>query len=79
MNYRVYNNENGEFIGEISDAELRSLTDLLEEESAEDRDYYISTDTIDYLASHGADAALIALLRNAVGDQDGVEVRWSPA
>lgn len=79
MLYHIYNSESGDLLGEINETELRSLTNLLEEESAEDRDYYITGDTIDYLATNGADAALVALLRKAVGEQDGVEIRWSRA
>jgi hypothetical protein len=77
MAYRIYNNENSELLGEITETELASLTSLLEEESAEDRDYYIMADTIDYLEANGADAALVALLRKAVGSQEGVEIRWT--
>ncbi len=79
MEYKIYNNENGELLGAINDTEMTSLTSLLEEESAEDRDYYITADTVDYLEANGADAALVALLRKAVGNADGVEVRWSRA
>lgn len=79
MAFKLYNNETGELLGEISETELSSLTNLLEEESAEDRDYYIMADTIDYLQANGADAMLVALLRKAVGNQDGVEIRWSRA
>jgi UDP-2,3-diacylglucosamine pyrophosphatase LpxH len=79
MLYRIYNSESGDLLGEITETELSSLTNFLEEESAEDRDYYITGDTIDYLETNGADAALVALLRKAVGDQDGVEIRWSRA
>ncbi len=79
MLYRIYNSESGDLLGEINETELSSLTNLLEEESAEDRDYYITGDTIDYLETNGADAALVALLRKAVGEQDGVEIRWSRA
>ena len=73
MEYKIYNNESGELLGAINDTEMASLTSLLEEESAEDRDYYI---TADYLEANGADAALVALLRKAVGGADGVEIRW---
>lgn len=79
MLYRIYNSESGDLLGEITEAELSSLTRFLEEESAEDRDYYITTDTIDYLETNGADAALIALLRQAVGAEEGVEIRWARA
>ena len=79
MNYRIYNNESGDLLGEVTESELNSLISLLEEESAEDRDYYITADTIYFLETKGGDAALIALLRKALGDQDGVEIRWSRA
>lgn len=79
MLYRIYNSESGDLLGEITETELSSLTNFLEEESAEDRDYYITGDTIDYLETNGADAALVALLRKAVGAQEGVEIRWSRA
>ena len=79
MLYRIYNSESGDLLGEITETELSSLTNFLEEESAEDRDYYITTDTIDYLETNRADAALIALLRKAVGAEDGVEIRWARA
>lgn len=79
MQYQIYNTESGELLGAINDTEMISLTSLLEEESAEDRDYYITPDTVDYLAANGADATLVALLRKAVGDADGVEIRWSRA
>lgn len=79
MLYRIYNSESGDLLGEITETELRSLTSFLEEESAEDRDYYITTDTIDYLETNRADAALITLLRKAVGADEGVEIRWARA
>jgi hypothetical protein len=79
MLYRIYNSESGDLLGEITETELSSLTNFLEEESAEDRDYYITTDTIDYLEANGADAALVTLLRQAVGAQEGVEIRWTRA
>ena len=77
MAYRIFNHESGDLLGEITETELASLTSLLEEETAEDRDYYIMADTVDYLEANGADAALVALLRNAVGSQEGVEIRWT--
>ncbi len=79
MEYKIYNNESGELLGAINDTEMGSLTSLLEEESAEDRDYYITADTVDYLEANGADVALVALLRKAVGSAEGVEIRWSRA
>jgi processive 1,2-diacylglycerol beta-glucosyltransferase len=72
----IFDNETGARIGQITEAELRFLFDHLEEESLEDRDYYIMGATVDLLESKGADAKLVKLLRNAIGDRDGVEIRW---
>ena len=58
--YRVANDQ---LIGPISAADRQVLIDVLEEESAQDRDYYI-------------DAATIDLLRLALGTTDGLDIRW---
>ena len=63
-------------IGEISDAQLQSLVDLLEEEDTEDRDYYVDQAVLDYLQERGADPALLELLRPYAS---GVEVEWRQA
>jgi len=63
-------------LGTIDDDELRFLVDELEEESPTDRDYYISSDTIDMLESDGAPTSLVTLLKRIVGSEEGIEVRW---
>jgi processive 1,2-diacylglycerol beta-glucosyltransferase len=74
---RLYIQESNQVLGEVSDAELKVLFENLEEESAEDTDYYITPDTVDYLESRGADAKLVAMLRQAIGASDGIDIRWS--
>jgi hypothetical protein len=63
-------------VGTISDAQLKFMIDQLEEESAEDQDYYINTDTQDLFEQNGADAALVELLRRALGNRPEMDVRW---
>jgi processive 1,2-diacylglycerol beta-glucosyltransferase len=75
----LYDSDTGTALGRISDEQLTFLEDHLEEESGEDQDYYFSAATIDALEEKGADAELVALLRRAVGDREGVEVRWERA
>jgi processive 1,2-diacylglycerol beta-glucosyltransferase len=53
--------ESGEQVGTISESQLQFMMDQLEEESSEDRDYHISTDTIDMFEEAGADRDLIAV------------------
>ena len=72
--YRVANDQ---LIGSISPADLQVLVDVLEEESSEDRDYYIDAPTIDLLANGGASEGMLNMLRLALGQADGIDVRWA--
>ena len=74
---QLFDKETGRRIGEINDEQLQFLCDQLEEESAADQDYYINEDTIATFESEGADAALVALLRGAMGEREEMEIRWS--
>ncbi len=65
-----------QLLGTIDDADLRFLVDELEEESPTDQDYYFDSDTIDMLEDDGAPATLVSLLRQVLGTQDGMEIRW---
>ena len=71
----LYDSETNRLLGSVSDADLQALVDALEEESEDDRDYYINADTIDLLAGRGS-PQLIELLRAALGTSEGIEVRW---
>jgi uncharacterized tellurite resistance protein B-like protein len=72
----LYNATTNELLGSISENELSALIDNLEEESQEDQDYYINAATIEMLANGQATEHLLHLLRTALGDREGVEVRW---
>jgi processive 1,2-diacylglycerol beta-glucosyltransferase len=69
--------ESGAVLGSVTEAQLRFLADQLEEESLTDRDYYVDAATVEMLEDAGADAGLLALLRTALGNREGIEVRWS--
>ena len=72
----LYNVSTNQLIGSITEADLQVLVDALEEESAQDQDYYISRETIDLLADGRATTHLVGLLRSALGTSDGVDIRW---
>jgi hypothetical protein len=63
-------------IGEISDGELQFLIDELEEEDSHDKDYYIDAATIDFFVTRHATPHLVTLLREALGLEEGMEIRW---
>jgi hypothetical protein len=72
----VYNNETNELAGTITEADLKVLTDHLEEESSEDQDYYIDQATLDVIGDGQATEHLMGVLRKALGTAEGVEIRW---
>ena len=74
---KLYDVQNNTEIGEITEAQLAFLIGQLEEESATDTDYYINADTLDYFTQQGADAALISLLRTALGSRADMDIRWT--
>ena len=76
---QLHEKETGVFLGRITDAQLQFLIDQLEEESTDDTDYYIDHATLDLFEDVGADAALLALLRQALGTREGIEIVWSRA
>ena len=64
-----------EILGTLTEGQLDFLMENLEEEFDEDEEYYLNSDTIDYLRDQGADNSLLAMLQKAVaGTQDGVDI-----
>ncbi len=63
-------------IGNVTAEQLQFLVDHLEEEGMEDQDYAITEMTLAYLEGEGADAAVIEMLRKALGDQEEITFAW---
>jgi processive 1,2-diacylglycerol beta-glucosyltransferase len=68
--------ESGNVVGSITEAQLQFLINQLEEESDSDTDYYVNGPTLEMLADRGIDEPLLTLLRNALGDREGMEIQW---
>jgi len=64
------------YLGNISDADVKVLIAELEEEDMADQDYFIDGATVSILEAGGASKELVAMLLAAIGDTDGVDVRW---
>jgi uncharacterized protein YukJ len=73
---KLYDGESNRFIGAVNDEEFQLLVNELEEESPDDVDYYVNRATLDLLAQTGASGRLLVLLQQALGDREGMEVRW---
>jgi hypothetical protein len=73
----LYNAATNQLVGSITEPDLQVLVDALEEESLQDRDYYIDAATIDVIADGKATDHLVTLLRSALGSAEGVDIRWT--
>jgi len=73
---RLLLKDGNRYLGSISDADVKVLVDELEEEDIADTDYFINGDTVDILEASGASKALVDMLLAAIGDSDGVDIRW---
>ena len=63
-------------LGQITEAQLQYLIDHLEEEGTEDQDYAVTPLLLEYFEGLGADPELIALLKDALGDREEIEIVW---
>lgn len=74
---QLFNADTDQAIGEISEEQLEFLAAQMEEEHAEDQDYYLNADLLETWREQGADPALIDLLAKAMGSQEDLSIRWS--
>lgn len=73
---KLYDKETGDYLGEITDQDLQFLIDNLEEEDLTDTDYYLGRATLDFLEGKGMSKNLVELIKKAMGDKNGVEIRY---
>lgn len=68
----------GKTIGEITEEQLATLVELLEEENEGDHDYYVDRDILDFLTEEGADAELVKMLEPHLpaSEEEGIEIEW---
>ena len=69
--------ENGTPLGTISEADLQFLIDNLEEEWAEDTDYYLNRTTFEMLKKKGAGQSLLDILEPVFKQREDIEIEWS--
>jgi hypothetical protein len=73
---RLILKDGNRYLGAISDTDVKVLIDELEEEDIADTDYFIDGATVDILEAGGASKTLVELLLAAIGDSEGIDVRW---
>jgi hypothetical protein len=73
----LYVKSSNKHLGHITEDDYKFLVKHLEEESTEDEDYAISRMTLDFMKENKISANLLALLEEALGDADEVEVKFT--
>jgi hypothetical protein len=74
--FELFDNETGDLIGEITAEQLQFLKNELEETAETDRDYFLHAPALAMLEEAGAEADLLEMLEGALGERDGMEIRW---
>jgi hypothetical protein len=72
----LYLEAGNKLLGSITESDLELLVDQLEETELADDDYFIDAPTVDILEQAGASSGLVSLLRGAIGQSEGVDIRW---
>ena len=75
---KLFNKQTNEFLGRIDESELQFLREHLEEESLEDRDYYLISETVEEFTRLGASPRLIDILKQGLHGSPTLEIRWEP-
>jgi hypothetical protein len=74
---KLSDKKNGAPLGTISEEDLQFLIDHLEEEWAEDTDYYLNRTTFEMLKNRGAGQSLLGIIEPIFKEREEVEIEWS--
>ena len=73
----LYDVASGAKVGRITEKQLETLMSWMEEESTEDRDYYLTAEDCDLMLEQGIDPTLIDVLREALKGRDDMDLRYA--
>lgn len=77
MGIRISDKASGRTLATISEQDLAILVDHMEEESSSDQDYFVEHTAVDALEHAGASSAFVAVLLEAIGTSEGIDIAWS--
>jgi processive 1,2-diacylglycerol beta-glucosyltransferase len=72
----IFDQRTGVLLGALSEEQFAFLTSHLEQESADDDDFYINETLVESLRHAGADAEVLDLLQQAIGPNGEGDIRW---
>ncbi len=73
----LYDVASGAKVGRITDKQLEALLGWMEEESTEDRDYYLTAEDCELMEEQGIDPSLITVLQEALRGRDDMDIRYA--
>lgn len=77
MSIRISDKTSGQTLATISEQDLAILVGHMEEESSTDQDYFVEHTAVDALEQQGASSGFVAVLREAIGSSEGIDIAWS--
>jgi hypothetical protein len=76
--YQIKNKTTGELIAITDEKQIRFLISELEEESIDDKDYWLHISQLDDFEKSGMDLELLSKIRQAFGDSgEELEIQWT--
>ncbi len=76
--FALYDAASGAKVGRISDKQLELLVGWMEEETSQDREYYLTAEDCDLMQEQGVDPSLLEVLRGALRGRDDMDLRYEP-
>ena len=73
----IYNSATGDEIAEITETQLQHLGAELELDPMEEEEYSLDPELLSVMEEDGIDPDLVEALRDAMGEQGELEIRWS--
>ncbi len=73
----LYDVASGAKVGRITEKQLEALIGWMEEESTEDRNYYLTAEDCELMEEQGIDPSLITVLQEALKGRDDMDIRYA--
>ena len=67
----------GARVGRITEKQLEALIGWMEEESTEDREYYLTAEDCELMGEQGLDPTLITVLQEALKGREDMDLRYA--
>jgi len=74
--YRLYDSAENKLVGRLSEEQLSTLANYMEEEFADDTEYYLTSDDCEVMEEQGFDPELVKTLRDALAGRDDMDLRY---